>query len=112
VRDWHARRFRAIHIAYPGGRIAAVPLGFSILERAATRTFPTHPSAEVAAAVSTCRVRIVKNIESLPKPSAIEDERCVTSMLHRTFVSRVKPDLRLTYPWNRLSRLPMQKPGT
>jgi len=72
VRDWHARRFRAIHIAYPGGRIAAVPLGFSILEASRYTNIPHASICGGRGRCSTCRVRIVKNIESLPKPSAIE----------------------------------------
>ena len=31
LRDWHARRFRAVRISYPGGRVVVVPPGFSVL---------------------------------------------------------------------------------
>src|SRR5262249_45014530 len=32
ARNWHAKRFRAVRITYPGHRIVSVPSGFSVLE--------------------------------------------------------------------------------
>src|SRR5262249_43859422 len=32
ARDWHAQRFHAVRITYPGSRVVSVPLGFSVLE--------------------------------------------------------------------------------
>src|SRR5262249_20443930 len=32
ARNWHAKRFRAVRITYPGHRVVTVPSGFSVLE--------------------------------------------------------------------------------
>src|SRR5262249_12993378 len=32
ARNWHAKRFRAVRITYPGHRVVTVPAGFSVLE--------------------------------------------------------------------------------
>jgi adenylate cyclase len=44
ARDWHARRFRAVHITYPDHRVVTVPVGFTLLEASRWAGIP-HASA-------------------------------------------------------------------
>jgi adenylate cyclase len=93
MRDWHSKRYHAIHIAYPGGRIAAVPPGFSILEASRWTNIPHASVCGGRGRCSTCRVRIVKNIESLPKPSAIEGRtlRYINAPPHVRLACQTRP---------------------
>jgi adenylate cyclase len=72
VRDWHARRFRAVRIGYPGGRIVTVPLGFSILEASRWAAIPHTSVCGGRGRCSTCRVRIVEGADELPPPAEAE----------------------------------------
>ncbi len=72
VRDWHARRFRAIRVTYPGGRAITVPLGFSVLEASRWARIPHASVCGGRGRCSTCRVRIVEGFEMLPFPGPIE----------------------------------------
>jgi adenylate cyclase len=72
ARDWHARRFRAVRISYPGGRTVTVPLGFSILEASRWGGIPHASVCGGRGRCSTCRVRIVEGADELPPPEDIE----------------------------------------
>jgi adenylate cyclase len=72
ARDWHARRFRAVRIGYPGGRIVTVPLGFSILEASRWAAIPHTSVCGGRGRCSTCRVRIVEGADELPPPGEAE----------------------------------------
>jgi adenylate cyclase len=72
ARDWHARRFRAVRIGYPGGRIVTVPLGFTILEASRWAAIPHASVCGGRGRCSTCRVRIVDGADELPPPGEVE----------------------------------------
>jgi len=72
ARDWHARRFRAVHIGYPGGRTVTVPLGFTILEASRWAAIPHASVCGGRGRCSTCRVRIVEGADELPPPGEVE----------------------------------------
>jgi adenylate cyclase len=72
ARDWHARRFRAVRIGYPGGRTVTVPLGFTILEASRWAAIPHASVCGGRGRCSTCRVRIVEGADALPPPGEAE----------------------------------------
>jgi adenylate cyclase len=72
ARDWHARRFRAVRIGYPGGRTVTVSLGFSILEASRWAAIPHTSVCGGRGRCSTCRVRIVEGADALPPPGEAE----------------------------------------
>ena len=72
ARDWHARRFRAVRIGYPGGRIVTVPLGFTILEASRWAAIPHASVCGGRGRCSTCRVRIIEGADGLPRPAELE----------------------------------------
>ena len=72
MRNWHAKRFRAVRITYPGHRVVAVPSGFSVLE-ASRWTGIAHASVcGGRGRCSTCKVRIVEGAERLAAPNPVE----------------------------------------
>jgi adenylate cyclase len=87
IRLWYARRFRAVHITYPGRRVVAVPAGFSVLEASRWAGIPHASVCGGRGRCSTCRVRVVQGAGSLTPPSPIE----------RRTLSRIKApaDIRL-----------------
>lgn len=72
ARDWHARRFRAIRITYPEGRVVAVPEGFSVLEASRWAGLPHASVCGGRGRCSTCRVDVVAGGEDLPPPGPDE----------------------------------------
>lgn len=81
------QRRRSVRIVYPGPRVVAVPVGFSILE-ASRRAGIAHASVcGGRGRCSTCRVRVERGLEHLPAPSEAE----------RRVLARVgaAPDVRL-----------------
>jgi adenylate cyclase len=74
LRDWHARRFRAVRISYPGGRVVVVAPGFSVLEASRWGSIPHAAVCGGRGRCSTCRVRILAGAESLPAPRATEQQ--------------------------------------
>src|SRR5499427_6891548 len=72
ARDWHARRFRAVRIGYPGGRVVTVPLGFTILEASRWTAIPHASVCGGRGRCSTCRVRIIEGADGLPRPAELE----------------------------------------
>ena len=72
ARDWHARRFRAIRITYPGGQVLTVPEGFSVLEASRWGGIPHASVCGGRGRCSTCRVDVVAGGETLPPPGPDE----------------------------------------
>jgi adenylate cyclase len=72
LRNWHAKRFRAVRITYPGARVVTVPAGFSILEASWWSGIPHASVCGGRARCSTCRVRVVRGGERLEPPGGIE----------------------------------------
>ncbi len=72
ARDWHAKRFRALRITYPGQRVVTVPLGFSVLEASRWAEVPHESICGGRGRCSTCRVSVVAGAESLAPPNPNE----------------------------------------
>jgi adenylate cyclase len=72
LRDWHARRFRAVRIVYPGARTVAVPSGFSVLEASRWAGIAHASVCGGRGRCSTCRVRVFEGGDFLPSPNAVE----------------------------------------
>jgi adenylate cyclase len=72
ARDWHAKRFNAVRITYPGSRIVSVPSGFSVLEASRWAGIPHASVCGGRGRCSTCRIRIVQGMQRLAAPSAAE----------------------------------------
>jgi adenylate cyclase len=87
ARDWHARRFRAVHITYPDHRVVTVPLGFTLLEASRWAGIPHASACGGKGRCSTCRVRIIAGAENLP-PAAEAEVRTLARIA-------APPDVRL-----------------
>ncbi len=61
-----------IRIRYPDGRVAAVSLGFSVLEASRAAGIPHVSVCGGRGRCSTCRVRITQGLEGQPPPEAAE----------------------------------------
>jgi adenylate cyclase len=72
ARDWHARRFRAVRIAYPTGRTVTVPRGFTVLEASRWAAIPHVSVCGGRGRCSTCRVRILEGADELPPAAEAE----------------------------------------
>jgi adenylate cyclase len=77
-RRLYQRRSGTLTIGYPGGRRVIVPRGYTVLEASRLAGIPHASMCGGRGRCSTCRVRIVQGVESLPRPT--EAERRV---LHR-----------------------------
>lgn len=71
-RRWHASRFNAVRLTYPGGRVVTVPSGFSVLEASRWAEIPHASVCGGRGRCSTCRIDIVAGGDSLPPPGADE----------------------------------------
>jgi adenylate cyclase len=72
ARNWHARRFGAVRITYPGDRIVAVPPGFSVLEASRWAGLPHVSVCGGRGRCSTCKVRIIHGAQGLEAPRPVE----------------------------------------
>ncbi len=61
-----------IRVRYPDGRVAAVSLGFSVLEASRAAGIPHVSVCGGRGRCSTCRVRIIEGLEGQPGPDAAE----------------------------------------
>lgn len=61
-----------IRVRYPDGRVAAVSLGFSVLEASRAAGIPHVSVCGGRGRCSTCRVRIIQGLEGQPPPEAAE----------------------------------------
>ncbi len=99
-------RRRSFRIAYPNGRVAVAPAGFTILDASRLAGIPHASVCGGRGRCSTCRVRIVSGLEHLPPPSEAE----------RRVLARVgaAPDVRLacqTRPGGAVSVEPLLAPS-
>jgi len=72
ARNWHAKRFRAVRITYPGHRVVTVPSGFSVLEASRWTGIPHASVCGGRGRCSTCKVRIVESARRLAAPNPVE----------------------------------------
>jgi adenylate cyclase len=72
ARDWHAKRYHAVRITYPGHRVVAVPSGFSVLEASRWAGIPHASVCGGRGRCSTCKVRIVEGAQWLEAPGPVE----------------------------------------
>jgi adenylate cyclase len=71
LRLWREHR-QSVKVTYPGGRVVAMPLGFSILECSRSAGIAHASVCGGRGRCSTCRVRVIDGFASLPQPSAAE----------------------------------------
>jgi adenylate cyclase len=86
VRGLRQRR-RSIRIAYPGDRVVAVPVGFSVLEASRAGSVPHASVCGGRGRCSTCRVRVVHGRQWLP-PAGEAEQRVLARV-------GAAPDVRL-----------------
>jgi adenylate cyclase len=72
ARRLYDRRFRAIRLTYPDGRVVIVPVGCSVLEASRAAGIPHASVCGGRGRCSTCRIRVVHGAEALPLPEAGE----------------------------------------
>src|SRR6516165_8691260 len=74
------RRRGLINIAYPGGRIVRVPVGYAVLDASRRASIPHAAICGGRGRCTTCRIRVLRGVERLPPPSA--SEQALLSRLH------------------------------
>ena len=72
VRNFHERRHKSIRVTYSGGQELVVPIGYTILEASRFGAIPHASVCGGRGRCSTCRVRIVHGLTSLPLASQQE----------------------------------------
>ncbi len=72
VRSLVERRGGTVRIAYPGGREVRVPIGYPVLEASRAARIPHASICGGRGRCTTCRVRVLRGVESLPAPGASE----------------------------------------
>jgi adenylate cyclase len=65
-------RWHSVSLTYPGGRVVAVPIGFSVLEASRYVGFPHASVCGGRGRCSTCRIRIARGLDALPPASEAE----------------------------------------
>jgi adenylate cyclase len=66
------RRRGLINVAYPGGRVARVPLGYAVLDASRRAGIPHAAICGGRGRCTTCRIRVLRGVDTLPPPSASE----------------------------------------
>jgi len=74
------RRRGLINIAYPGGRVARVPVGYTVLDASRRASIPHAAICGGRGRCTTCRIRVLRGVETLPPPSA--SEQALLDRLH------------------------------
>jgi len=72
ARMLHERRGGLISLSYPNGVKVSVPRGLSVLEASLRNNIPHASVCGGKARCSTCRIRVIGDLEALPKPSRRE----------------------------------------
>jgi adenylate cyclase len=72
LRRAYAHRRSAVRVHYPDGRTVVVPIGYSVLETSRSVGIPHASVCGGRGRCSTCRVRVVRGLQSLPPASAEE----------------------------------------
>ena len=103
---WAAeRRGGVVRISYPGGRAVTVPVGYAVLEASRSARIPHASICGGRGRCTTCRVRVLRGVESLP--AAGHSERLALDRL------RAGPNVRLACqlrPSADISVLPLLPP--
>lgn len=87
VRALVERRRGTVRITYPDGREVRVPVGYPVLEASRAARIPHASICGGRGRCTTCRVRVVRGVESLPPPA--DSERIALARL------RAGPSVRL-----------------
>ena len=66
------RRRGLINIAYPGGRVVRVPVGYAVLDASRHAGIPHAAICGGRGRCTTCRVRVLRGVDTLLPPSASE----------------------------------------
>ena len=66
------RRRGLINIAYPGARVVRVPIGCAVLDASRRASIPHAAICGGRGRCTTCRVRVLRGVETLSPPSASE----------------------------------------
>jgi adenylate cyclase len=66
------RRRGLINIAYPGGRVVRVPVGHAVLDASRRANIPHAAICGGRGRCTTCRIRVLRGVDTLPPPSASE----------------------------------------
>src|SRR6516225_2196690 len=74
------RRRGLINIAYPGGRIVRVPVGYAVLDASRRASIPHAAICGGRGRCTTCRIRVLRGVDGLPPPSA--SEQALLDRLH------------------------------
>ena len=74
------RRHGLIKIAYPGGRVVRVPVGYAVLDASRSASIPHAAICGGRGRCTTCRIRVLRGVDRLPPPSA--SEQALLDRLH------------------------------
>jgi len=66
------RRRGLVNITYPGGRVVRVPVGYAVLDASRRASIPHAAICGGRGRCTTCRVRVLRGVDTLPPPSASE----------------------------------------
>ncbi|TYO61564.1 adenylate/guanylate cyclase domain-containing protein [Bradyrhizobium hipponense] len=66
------RHHGLINIAYPGGRVVRVPVGCAVLDASRRARIPHAAICGGRGRCTTCRIRVLRGVDTLPPPSASE----------------------------------------
>ncbi len=109
VRTLGERRVGTVRITYPGGEVARVPRGFSVLEASRAAGVPHASVCGGRARCSTCRVRVAGSAGPVPPPSA--GERAVLARYDVHGAVRLACQLRPTSDISVVPLLPAGSPS-
>jgi adenylate cyclase len=100
------RRRGLISISYPGGRVVRVPIGCAVLDASRRAGIPHAAICGGRGRCTTCRIRVLRGVATLPPPSASEQ-----ALLGRLLAG---PSVRLACqlrPRNDIAALPLLPAG-
>ncbi len=100
------RRRGLINIAYPGGRVVRVPVGYAVLDASRHAGIPHAAICGGRGRCTTCRIRVLRGVDTLPPPSA--SEQALLDRLHAGPSVRLACQLR---PRSDTAVLPLLPPG-
>src|SRR5262249_23577784 len=72
VRWLFERHHGLINIAYPGGRVVRVPVGYAVLDASRRASIPHAAICGGRGRCTTCRIRVLRGVDRLPPPHASE----------------------------------------
>jgi adenylate cyclase len=105
VRSLVERQRGFVRISYPTGQIVRIPKGLAVLDASRRAVIPHASICGGRGRCSTCRVRILRGIESLPPPS--QHEALILDRLHAPRNVRLACQLR---PVQDIAVLPLLPP--